>query len=46
MPSSVPQLVSDSLSSFIPVVCALLVAFLVRVGFEQTSFGSLSNYVY
>lgn len=46
MPSSVPQLVSDSFSSFIPVVCALLVAFLVRVGFEQTSFGSLNNCVY
>lgn len=46
MPSSVPQLVSDSFSSFIPVVCALMVAFFIRVGFDQVSYGSLNNFVY
>lgn len=46
MPSSVPQLVSDSFSSFIPVVFALLVAFLIRILFQQTPYGSLNDFVY
>lgn len=46
MPDSVPQLVSDSFSSFIPVVCVLIVAFIIRVVFEATSFESLNNFIY
>ncbi len=46
MPDSVPQLVADSFSSFIPVVCVLVVAFFIRVGFEATSFESLNNFIY
>ncbi len=46
MPESVPKLVADSFSSFIPVACVLLVAFVIRVAFEATSFESLNNFIY
>lgn len=46
MPENVPQLVSDSFSSFIPVVVVLLVAFGIRVGFEATPYESLNNFIY
>lgn len=46
MPESVPKLVADSFSSFIPVACVLLCAFTIRVIFEATSFQSLNNFIY
>lgn len=46
MPESVPKLVADSFSSFIPVVCVLIVAFAIRVIFEATTFESLNNFIY
>ncbi|MDH6363906.1 PTS system cellobiose-specific IIC component [Enterococcus sp. PF1-24] len=46
MPSSVPKLVADSFSSFIPVAVALIVAFGVRKAFEMTSFETMNALIY
>lgn len=46
MPDSVPKLVSDSFFSFVPVAIVLLAAFLIRIGFSFTDFGSLNNFIY
>ncbi|MBP1042736.1 PTS sugar transporter subunit IIC [Vagococcus sp. BWB3-3] len=46
MPSSVPKLVSDSFFSFVPIAVALLVAFVIRMIFQGTSFETVNNLIY
>ncbi len=46
MPSSVPKLVSDSFFSFVPIAVALLVAFVIRMIFQSTSFETVNNLIY
>lgn len=46
MPDSVPELVADSFSSFIPVGGVLLVSFAVQLGFTFTSYETMNAFIY
>jgi len=46
MPDSVPQNVSKSFSALIPIFFIVIVFHLIRIGFEQTSYGSLQVFIF
>ena len=46
MPDSVPQNVSKSFSSLIPVALVIVFFNFVRIGFEQTSYGDVQTFIF
>ncbi|MDB6352747.1 PTS sugar transporter subunit IIC [Trichococcus sp. K1Tr] len=46
MPDSVPQNVSKSFSSLIPVALVIIFFNFVRIGFEQTSYGDVQTFIF
>ncbi|PKG23522.1 PTS sugar transporter subunit IIC [Niallia nealsonii] len=46
MPDAVPQNVSNSFSALIPILIIILVFHLIRIGFEQTNYGSLQAFIF
>ena len=46
MPDSVPQLVADSFSSFIPVGAVLSISFIIQLGFSFTGFQTMNAFIY
>lgn len=46
MPDSVPDLVADSFSSFIPVGGVLMISFIVQLGFSCTSYATMNAFIY
>lgn len=45
MPSSVPEMVSNSFSALIPGSVILIIAISIRLAFEMTSFGTIQGFV-
>ena len=46
MPDGVPPMVSESFSALIAVVIILIVFILIKVGFENTAYGCINDFIY